>query len=195
MILAGDSRESPSASLPKESSRPGVDEHCALVAVIRGSVLIFFKRSRGALSRRRRQRDSLSRPVRVSQGSISMTGSKRGSPGDPNRTRRYTKLAIIRQLNGFMRLTTTQHSTDDMPPCWMSTFSVHTHPREERPHVRAAQIPPIYIVARDENVPLWGIWNIFFFLHNFTRNSIFDMISREKFFYFWRDLMRVILRK
>lgn len=43
MILAGDSRECPSASLPEESSRLGVDEHRALVAVFRGSVLIFLR--------------------------------------------------------------------------------------------------------------------------------------------------------
>lgn len=39
----------------------------------------------------------------------------------------YTRLAILQRLKDFSRLTTTQHSTDDMPPCWMSTFSVRAH--------------------------------------------------------------------
>lgn len=180
-------RVSPRGVLPSRSRRAS----CARRGFLRiGSD--FFTRSRGALSRRRRQRDSLSRPDSscVSRGSISTTGSERGSPGDPSRTRRYTKLAIVRQLNGFTRLTTTQHSTDDMPPCWMSTFSVHTHPREERPHARAAQIPHLHCSTWWKHT-FMGNLESFFFWH-FTRkillfltwflernSSLFDMISRE----------------
>lgn len=162
---------------PRGSSefRFGVDEHChVLVAVFSGSVLIFFYEVARRLISPQATAWSPSRPVRVSRGSISTTVSERGSPEDPNRTPCYTKLAIVRQLNDFMRLTTTQHSTDDMPPCWMSTFSVHTHPREERPHARAAQIP-------DSHCSTWwkrtfmGNLESFFFIRLQERNSLISV--------------------
>lgn len=38
----------------------------------------------------------------------------------------YFKHRMHIVMKTFIKLTTTQHSTDDMPPCWMSTFSIHT---------------------------------------------------------------------